>query len=175
MGFGPRKATEISFPVTCFGVTCSPEKPCAQFAVQSRVFLTDSVHSVERSTPIRFVQPCRQSLSWVSARPAAVGRGEGSPFVLTSAPPPARPRLPRAYDGLRSVVPVSSELERCERVSAHSTPRGRSRGGVEATEFERRSLPDSGRGRARHRSRKRCLLWGVWESAERIGRGAANT
>jgi hypothetical protein len=31
---------------------------------------------------------------------------------------------------------------------AHYTPRGRSRGGVEVRWFERRSLPDSGRGRA---------------------------
>jgi len=72
------------------------------------------------ASAFRFALPCRQTLSWVSARPAAVGRGEGSPLEHSRFDPSPRPTAAPPCKRPRSVVHVSSELERCERVSAHS-------------------------------------------------------
>ena len=109
--------------------------------------LHHSVSRFRRDAPLEAPLPIRSAVSagaFLGVCKTRRSRAEGGASARTQS---LRP-LPRANDRLRSVVHVSSELERCERVSAHSTPRGRSRGGVEATVFERRSLPDSGRGRA---------------------------
>ena len=112
--------------------------------------------------PIRFAQPCRRALPWVSARPAAVGRGEGPPLEHSRFDPSPRPT---AAPPCQRQAPIASPCEQRTRTlrtrfSALNTPRPES--GRGRSDCVRAEIPPRLRPRAReHRSRKRRLLWGV--------------
>jgi hypothetical protein len=121
-----------------------------------------SPKSVSPDLLIPFAQPCRHELSEVVRRlpgclqdPPQSGGGGVSVRTTSRRPlPPPDCGSPvatarRDLQSMRAAMVGRREenLERGERASAHCTPRGRSRGGVDVRWFERRFLPDSGRGR----------------------------